>query len=130
MVYIFDHNQQRFVNNAHAKFFKKLNSIYIYKQTVHYPSTSTTEVPYDGSGDDGNVEEPKDIYPPESETPRRQGCRADDVVTCPEDNTVHICEVQLCDGRRDCPLGYDEHNCTVGRKIGIAIDGVERLMIN
>lgn len=67
------------------------------------PGTNTTEEPVDGSGDGGGYEPP------------RQGCRADDVVTCPEDNSVRICEVQLCDGHRDCPLGYDEFNCTVGR---------------
>lgn len=71
------------------------------------PGPSTTEEPYDGSGDDGEDKRT-------SEAPR-QGCRADDVVTCPEDSSVRICEVQLCDGHPDCPRGYDEHNCTVGR---------------
>jgi len=37
-------------------------------------------------------------------------CRADDKVRC-ADGTVYICNVQLCDGKPDCPGGDDEANC-------------------
>ncbi|XP_037075728.1 basement membrane-specific heparan sulfate proteoglycan core protein-like isoform X4 [Pollicipes pollicipes] len=36
-------------------------------------------------------------------------CRGDNVAFC-SDGTL-ICEVQLCDGKRDCPGGDDENNC-------------------
>jgi hypothetical protein len=46
------------------------------------------------------------------ETPRPVGpdnCRGDNKFTC-VDGTV-ICDVERCDGNRDCPQGDDEDDC-------------------
>uniref|UniRef100_A0AAG5CPX2 Basement membrane-specific heparan sulfate proteoglycan core protein n=1 Tax=Anopheles atroparvus TaxID=41427 RepID=A0AAG5CPX2_ANOAO len=48
-----------------------------------------------GAVPDRTPDEPKDL------------CRGDDKVPC-GDSSVFICEVQQCDGRRDCPNGEDE----------------------
>jgi hypothetical protein len=47
---------------------------------------------------------------PEGQPPPIDRCRADDKVRC-ADGTVYICNVQLCDGKPDCPGGDDEANC-------------------
>lgn len=85
---------------------------YEFSSLVHQrPGASSTETPFEGSGDDSVRSVDEGVIGVTSEAPR-QGCRADDVVTCPEDNSVRICEVQLCDGHKDCPWGYDELNCS------------------
>lgn len=51
-------------------------------------------------------------------------CRGDDKFRCGK-TSVFICEVQKCDGNKNCPGGEDEENCPSGSDEGSGEDNPE-----
>lgn len=55
-------------------------------------------------------------------------CRGDDSIPCGT-SSVRICEVQKCDGTKNCPNGEDEENCPSGSDEGSGEDLPEEVEI-